>query len=918
MKKAISFLIIVFLTVTAYSQTFEEFKKQRQQELQQMKQEQNEAILKLQKEYDDFIKERDKEFADYLEQEWKAFKQYKAVRRLPEPKPITIPTFNPDQIVNDRKPNVLPEEKDIDYPKQTPDLTETPEIVEKPDTPKPDTVLPDIPRVQPTILPIFKIVPIEEVVLDQPTVRPEDVKPVIQKSIPQDIRHDIIEIDFYGRELVFEIDPKFQQFRVTSITESNLSEAWTMLSESDASTLIHQADAYKHQLNLNDWALLKLFEKVSDELTATENESTTMTWFLMNRSGYNVRIAYSGQSLSLLIPTTTQLYGVKYLVLDGKKFFIHTPLNSNEIYTYEAPYALADKDLDLHIYRTMMLGNDVVGKDYSFTYEGKEHNYRVAYNRSHVKFYEEYPITDIEVYLNAPVSESLKSTLNGVLKDVLKDKSDAEAVNYLLAMVQKSFEYKTDPEQFGREKFFFPEELFYYPYSDCEDRSALFSYLIREVRGLPVVGLDYPGHLATAVKIDGAQGAYVSVDNEHYVVADPTYINAPYGLVMPQFKSAQVKIVPVKAGEMFLAKRFWDIANEANGYRGGAMQDYAFAEDGSCYLTGYYTDQLNLGNSNLEGNGKKQSFIAAFGNNGTVKWVKNLKSIGDEAYNYANAITLVDNTPVISGVFEGDMSIDNQRIASDASSWYVCKLNNNNQSQWIKKVNIQSNIDNQRLIAQYSSSGRLIDQKAYPAADILNSMEGLAFLDGKIILSGNANVLPGTADKSYASGAEMNYVDLLKTTSDDLMSKDVNEGIAGLFAVTTLLQQNGYLIPGSEAQKALDKYNPSFKKRSPEIYNSIGTIDFLKNSDGIVTILTNKKSVIIDKVKINDKAKLKVVPLADGNHRIDILSGIEVGKYFVWYDLNMVTLYRNTGNMLFDYDEDHTHKIFNLKKDILN
>jgi len=62
---------------------------------------------------------------------------------------------------------------------------------------------------------------------------------------------------------------------------------------------------------------------------------------------------------------------------------------------------------------------------------------------------------------------------------------------------------------------------------------------------------------------------------------------------------------------------------------------------------------------------------------------------------------------------------------------------------------------------------------------------------------------------------------------------------------------------------------------------------------------------------------MKIVPLPDGNHRIDMLSGIQVGKYFVWYDLNYIKMFRESGDLLFDYDDDHTHKIFNLKKDIL-
>ena len=44
------------------------------------------------------------------------------------------------------------------------------------------------------------------------------------------------------------------------------------------------------------------------------------------------------------------------------------------------------------------------------------------------------------------------------------------------------------------------DEPLFYPYSDCEDHSVLFAYLVRELPGLEVIGLDYPGHVATAVR----------------------------------------------------------------------------------------------------------------------------------------------------------------------------------------------------------------------------------------------------------------------------------------------------------------------------------------------------------------------------------------------------------------------------------
>jgi len=57
--------------------------------------------------------------------------------------------------------------------------------------------------------------------------------------------------------------------------------------------------------------------------------------------------------------------------------------------------------------------------------------------------------------------------------------------------------------------------------------------------------------------------------------------------------------------------------------------------------------------------------------------------------------------------------------------------------------------------------------------------------------------------------------------------------------------------------------------------------------------------------------------LEGGDARIEVLSGVRVGKAFWWYDLNHILLYKNNGNLMFDYDVDYEMAVKNLKFDIL-
>ena len=128
-----------------------------------------------------------------------------------------------------------------------------------------------------------------------------------------------------------------------------------------------------------------------------------------------------------------------------------------------------------------------------------------------------------------------------------KGKSQKDAANILIDFVQTAFEYQTDDVQFGYERPLFADETFFYPYSDCEDRSILFSILVQDLLGLDVVLLNYPGHLATAVHFtEDIAGDYMTIDNKKYLVCDPTYIGASIGDAMPKYKTVSAKVVKIK------------------------------------------------------------------------------------------------------------------------------------------------------------------------------------------------------------------------------------------------------------------------------------------------------------------------------------------------------------------------------------
>ena len=118
----------------------------------------------------------------------------------------------------------------------------------------------------------------------------------------------------------------------------------------------------------------------------------------------------------------------------------------------------------------------------------------------------------------------------------------------LINFVQTAFNYKTDGDQFGYERPLFGDETLYYPYSDCEDRSILYSILVRELLGLEAVLLYYPGHLATAVAFPNNQsfGYHFTWKNKVFTICDPTYIGADIGECMPQFRTTSPEVIQIQ------------------------------------------------------------------------------------------------------------------------------------------------------------------------------------------------------------------------------------------------------------------------------------------------------------------------------------------------------------------------------------
>ncbi|MBN2279455.1 MAG: hypothetical protein JXQ65_02640 [Candidatus Marinimicrobia bacterium] len=492
--KNVKLMIVVFgiYSVIFAQQSVEEMMKQMQEQVNQEIQKNEEAVRK-------FISKNDSLFAEFLKNEWKPFNAEEGKKPEEPPKPQEIPKIPEAKIEIDEFVPV-----DIDLPES--ELIDT--------------------RIAPEITPPEVVIP------------PEVVKEYAGTTIT-----------FYGQELKFKYNKETKISVEKPVNDKSIPKYWDNISRINTNPMLEQIEEYSQKLALNDYGKLVLIKSIASEILDDEESRILFTWYLITKLGYDVRVGYGPGFAALMVPSNNMLFSRPFLTIYNQRYFIFNFDDSqkrkfSQLYTYDKNHPAAKKHFDFAITSLPQIGGYNAQKELSFKYQGQKYALNCDYNEELVKYFNFYPQTDYSIYFAAPVAPTTKLTIGKAFKPILEGKSEQEALNILLRFVQTAFLYKTDDDQFGREKPLIPDETIYYQYSDCEDRSVLFSNLVEELLGLKVVGVKYEGHMATAVKTNShPKGDYIGHNGTKYLVCDPTYINANIGMSMPKYKDQNITVI---------------------------------------------------------------------------------------------------------------------------------------------------------------------------------------------------------------------------------------------------------------------------------------------------------------------------------------------------------------------------------------
>jgi hypothetical protein len=444
--------------------------------------------------YSTYKKSLDQEFSDMLKKDWESFQQ------MSNPSPYVKP-----------KPKEIPKIQEIEVP--TKEIRTSPKVIIK---------------------------PLEEKTVQQPAKKIEKLISV-KKEIPS------VNLDFFGNSLKFNMDERMK-FHLAKIDKEIIIAFWDKLSGLKNNLLINQIKQTQKALQLNDWGTYQLVFKLGQNFYNDENSATLFVWYIFTKLGFDTKVGYNTNKIYLLSTTKQKLYQVAYYTLQKKRYYILTPTGKaqsiGKIYTYTGNYPKANQKISFDFKKEILLTANRQTKKLHFSYNGENYSFPVEYSSSLVDFYRTFPQSDYQIYYKMDQSTLLTQTMLEKISKMIENKTELEAVNLILRLVQKSFAYQTDQQQFDYEKVMFPEETINYPYSDCEDRSIIFTYIVKKLLGLDVVGIKYKDHMSAAVSFSSrVSGDGFRYKGKIFIMTDPTYINANSGMTMPQYKNSKFEII---------------------------------------------------------------------------------------------------------------------------------------------------------------------------------------------------------------------------------------------------------------------------------------------------------------------------------------------------------------------------------------
>ena len=365
-------------------------------------------------------------------------------------------------------------------------------------------------------------------------------------SISLDFYSEKINVGYYSN-MVIDFD--------LMINERLMVKYFKQMEETMYQTLLSDLKSHKDRLALNDWLFYELVHEAVDKIyeDKSDQQKTLNCWFLLSKAGYNTRLTYLKNNIFLYAYSLDEIFETPMIEDKGKIFINLTNIHDNPGTKGIVLNMLSfvpnpdGQPFSFDLSSLPKLTPSEKNKILTFTSLNNHYEVNVQFDHNLIRMMENYPIFEELKYIQTPLSNLAAKSLLPQLKRLLRNKSEKEALEVLVSFTRSAFSYKDDHDHFGKNKPMIGDELFFYPFSDCEDRSALFYFLVKELLNLPMIVIAYEDHLTIAVASSKIIGNPIDYMGNTYFICDPTgpynsseVGNAPIGYENKKFEILNV------------------------------------------------------------------------------------------------------------------------------------------------------------------------------------------------------------------------------------------------------------------------------------------------------------------------------------------------------------------------------------------
>ncbi len=343
-----------------------------------------------------------------------------------------------------------------------------------------------------------------------------------------------LQFDFFGTKVEMPVDESFRISFPDDLNSATVKAFAESLEGSRHESVVQTLLSYKNRMQLEDWLYYQLIRRTAQAISPkAENyyRYTLYKWFLLVRSGYDARLKTGKDKLLFYVQCDENIYNIPAYRFNGKQYVCLNYHDYGSFIDFDKEYfnpvtLQVPENAVPFSYRITRLPafdpGEYQEKQLHFSYHFRDYAFRIKLNPQVKTLFANYPVVDYASYFNIPLSPGTYSSLIPLLRENTRGMNVKQGVDYLMRFTRYAFLFEQDTRVFGNEKRLTPEQTLLYEQSDCEDRAALFFYLVRELYDLPMIVLAYPEHVTVAVKFDKPVGKPVIYNGEKYSVCEPT------------------------------------------------------------------------------------------------------------------------------------------------------------------------------------------------------------------------------------------------------------------------------------------------------------------------------------------------------------------------------------------------------------